>query len=62
MEGSDVSRKMLRVNESNGNIGMFGVLYNNLFLFCGCLYKIKVDIIIVLRIIRSRNMDYYDFM
>lgn len=53
---------MLRVNESNGNIGMFGVLYNNLFLFCGCLYKIKVDIIIVLRIIRSRNMDYYDFM
>lgn len=62
LEGSDVSRKMLRVNESNGNIGMFGVLYNNLFLFCGCLYKIKVDIIIVLRIIRSRNMDYYDFM
>ena len=41
LRGSDVSRKILNVSESNGNIGTPGVLYNNLLRFCGCLHNMK---------------------
>ena len=60
LRGSDVSRKILNVSDSNGNIGTPEVLYNNLLRFCGCLHNMKAETAIVPRITIKRNIAHHE--